>query len=484
MEQQIQWNNRCPICQKCFAPCSAPRVTDGWGEQEYRSSIIVRPSNTRELSEVMKLCHEAGQKVVTHGGCTNMTRGCVSDTDEIVLSLERMTAIESVDTTNRTMTVQAGTPLQVIQECAEANNLFFALDLGARGTATIGGNIATNAGGNQVIRYGMAREQVLGLEVVLADGRILSSMNRMLKNNAGYDLKQLFIGSEGTLGIVTRAVLRLRPQMPVRTTAMVATDQFAKMPHLLNHMEQTLGGKLNAFETLWQSYYRIACRGDAIDTPPPLSDHHPFYVLIESSGSHRETDSEQFLEALENALSEKLIVDAVLAESNQQQQAMWSIRDNIPALSAYQPLVLFDVSLPIGEMEGYLKEMQANIRAIDDQLFVATLGHLGDGNLHVAVELGVGESGVKPEKAPEKTLEKTLEKTASDKALENRKLAIEQAVYHPLKNRQGSISGEHGIGLEKKTYLSISRTETEIQVMRQLKQLFDPKNLLNRGKVI
>lgn len=435
----------------------AHRPTDGWGAQECHSPAIIRPANTEELSEVMKLCHQYGQKVVTHGGCTNMTRGCSSTESELVISLERMTTIESIDIANRTMTVQAGVPLQIIQETAEGNGLFFALDLGARGTATIGGNIATNAGGNQVIRYGMAREQVLGLEVVLADGRILSSMNHMLKNNAGYDLKHLFIGSEGTLGIITRAVLRLRPQMPSKTTALVATNQFSSMPRLLNHMEQALGGKLSAFETLWQSYYHIACQGENLGTPP-LNDQHPFYILIEGCGANTESDSDQFLQALESAMSQQLITDAVLAESIQQQQAMWAIRDNIPALFAYQPMILFDVSLPISEMENYLADIKKNITAIDDQLFIATLGHLGDGNLHIAIALG-------------------------DNSKE-RKLSVEHAVYSPLAKRNGSISGEHGIGLEKKPYLHFSRSNTEIDLMKQLKMLFDPRCILNSGKVI
>ncbi|MDX2350081.1 MAG: FAD-binding oxidoreductase, partial [Porticoccus sp.] len=386
------------------------RTTDGWGAQECQASAIIRPANTAELSEIMKLCHESGQKVVTHGGCTNMTRGCVAGEDELVISLERMTTIEAIDTTNRTMTVQAGVPLQVVQERADANDLFFALDLGARGTATIGGNIATNAGGNQVIRYGMAREQVLGLEVVLADGRILSSMNQMLKNNAGYDLKHLFIGSEGTLGIITRAVLRLRPKMPVCTSALVATDQFSNMAKLLNHMEKSLGGKLSAFETMWQSYYAIACHSSNISNPmrnpisstmsnnmgkPPLPDSYPFYILIEATGAHQESDSEQFLQALDTALSEGLIIDAVLAESGKQQEAMWAIRDNIPALMSYQPMVLFDISLPISEMERYLEEMQQNLNAINNDLFVGILGHLGDGNLHVAVQLSEDSTAAK-----------------------------------------------------------------------------------------
>ncbi len=433
------------------------RPTDGWGTTGCLAPAILRPANTRELSEVMKRCSAAGQKVVTHGGCTNMTRGCEASSQELVISLERMTAIESVDIANRTMTVQAGVPLEVVQQRAEAEGLFFALDLGARGSATIGGNIATNAGGNQVIRYGMTREQVLGLEVVLADGRILSSMNQMLKNNAGFDLKQLFIGSEGTLGIITRAVLRLRPLLPVATTALVATDHFHNMPKLLSYIERALGGKLSAFETLWQSYYRIACGGE-YKGPAPLSEDYPFYVLLESSGIDQDTDRKLLLDALQEALTQGLICDAVLAETGQQQQALWAIRDNIPSLQPFQPIILFDISLPISEMEGYLADMEQNIKAIDSNLFIATLGHLGDGNLHVAVELG------------------------SDS--EERRQAVELAVYQPLEQRQGSISGEHDIGLEKKPYLHLCRNEVEIQLMKQLKEMLDPQCLLNCGKVI
>ncbi|MEH6466265.1 MAG: FAD-binding oxidoreductase [Porticoccus sp.] len=448
-----------------FIEGSSTRATDGWGAQECLAPAIIRPANTDELSEIMKLCHASGQKVVTHGGCTNMTRGCAAGEDELVISLERMTTIEAIDTTNRTMTVQAGVHLQVVQENADANDLFFALDLGARGTATIGGNIATNAGGNQVIRYGMAREQVLGLEVVLADGRVLSSMNQMLKNNAGYDLKHLFIGSEGTLGIITRAVLRLRPKMPVCTSALVATDQFSNMAKLLNHMEKSLGGKLSAFETMWHSYYAIASHSNHMSHHMsndmgklPLPDNYPLYILIEATGAHQESDSEQFLQALDTALSKGLITDAVLAESGKQQQAMWAIRDNIPALMSYQPMVLFDISLPISEMESYLEDMQKNLNAINNNLFLGILGHLGDGNLHVAVQLSDNSTA--------------------------RKEAVEHAVYAPLQNRGGSISGEHGIGLEKKPYLHFSRNKVEIEVMQQLKQLFDPKCLLNCGKVL
>lgn len=428
------------------------RPTDGWGNTHCHSPAIIRPANTQQLSDVMKQCFAVKQPVVVHGGCTNMTRACESNGDQLVISLERMNQVESIDTCNRTITVGAGTPLQRVQEVVQQHGLFFALDLGARGTATIGGNIATNAGGNQVIRFGMAREQVLGLEVVLADGRILSSMNQMLKNNAGFDLKQLFIGSEGCLGIVTRAVLRLRPLLPVKTTAFVATDTFSHMPRLLSLMEIQLAGKLTSFECLWQSYYRLAIRGDGIPNTPPIPPNHPFYILIEASGNQPQQDKEQLLEALNVAMEQRIITDAVIAESEQQRQNLWAIRDNIPSLQQFAPLMLFDVSLPIGNMEHYLAEVTQRIHNIDT-LYVATLGHLGDGNLHIAVELG--------------------------NHTEKRRRDIEHAIYQPLQEANGSISGEHGIGLEKKPYLSLCRSAEEITVMQSLKQLFDPYNMLN-----
>ena len=232
------------------------------------------------------------------------------------------------------------------------------LDLGARGSATIGGNIATNAGGNQLIRYGMMREQVLGLEAVLADGTVVSSMNAVLKNNTGYDLKQLFIGSEGTLGIITRAVLRLRPLMPARNSALVATDSLDKLILLLTFIERELGGRMSAFEAMWNSYYRIACRGPHLGEPP-LPDEYPFYVLIESAGADLEAEGEQFLATLGRALENGLVADAVLAQNSKEREAFWAIRDNIESVVALWPLAIFDISLPIATMESYLERCAA-----------------------------------------------------------------------------------------------------------------------------
>jgi FAD/FMN-containing dehydrogenase len=394
--------------------------------------------------------------VVTEGGKTGLVSGARAAAGEVALSLERMNRIEGIDARGRTMTVQAGATLQAVHEAAEAEGLIMPLDLGARGSATIGGNIATNAGGNGVIRYGMMREQVLGLEVVLADGTVLSSMNQVLKNNTGYDLKQLFIGSEGTLGVITRAVLRLRPLMPARNSALVATDSIEHLITLLTFIERELGGRMSAFEAMWNSYYRVACRGPHLGEPP-LPDTHPFYVLIEAAGSDLEADAARFLAALEHAMEQGLVRDAVLAQSEKERDAFWKIRDNIESLIALWPLVIFDVSLPVATMEAYLARCAARLEALLGELRWVTFGHLGDGNLHIAVATGTDD--------PE------------------RKKGVERIVYEELAGIGGSISAEHGIGLDKREFLGISRNPVEIGLMRTLKRALDPANILNPERI-
>jgi len=428
-----------------------------WGVTQCDAMAVLRPRSTEEVSRILRLCHAAGQPVVTEGGKTGLVRGCVAAPHEIALSLERLNRIEGVDARSRTMTVQAGVTLQAVHDAAEAENLVMPVDFGARGTATIGGAIATNAGGNQVIRYGMMREQVLGLEAVLADGTVLSSMNHVLKNNTGYDLKHLFIGSEGTLGVITRAVLRLRPLMPALNSALVATDSMDKLTRLLTFIERELGGRMSAFEAMWNSYYRLACRGPHLGTPP-LPDEHPFYVLIESAGSDREADAERFLAALGTALEDGLLVDAVLAQSEQEREAFWAVRDNIESVAALWPLAVFDVSLPVATMESYLGASEARLKALlGEELRWAIFGHLGDGNLHIGVALGSDDPAVKA--------------------------GVEDIVYGELAGTGGSISAEHGIGLEKRAYLHCSRTPEELSLMKTLKCTLDPRNILNPGKI-
>lgn len=418
---------------------------------------IVRPASTAEVSEVIKICHAADQTVVTHGGLTGLVRGSVAGPDDMVLSLERMNKIEAVDSVNRCLTVEAGVRLQQVHEAAEECGLLFPLDLGARGSAMIGGNISTNAGGNSVIRYGMVRDQVLGLEAVLADGTIISSLKSVIKNNTGYDLKQLFIGSEGTLGIVTRAVLRLRPQPRSRNTALLALDDFEKLGKFLRTMDTALGGTLSAFEVMWNDFYSLIV-GYSDQHGKPLETTHPYYVLIESTGSHEDIDSARFERALEEAFEEELIVDAVIAQSQQQREDLWGIRDDIEGLvKGLYPPMTFDISLGISHMEEYVNEVRQELEAAWPAGRMVVFGHLGDGNIHLVITVGSLDESVVH--------------------------AVEKIVYGHLVSRSGVISAEHGIGLEKRAYLGISRSPEEIGLMRTLKQAMDPKNLLNPGKI-
>jgi FAD/FMN-containing dehydrogenase len=423
-----------------------------------RALAIVRPANTAEVAAVLGLCHAAGQSVVTHGGLTGLVGGGRATPKELVLSLERMTAVEAVDRVNRTVTVEAGVPLQKVHEAAEAAGLLFPLDLGARGTATIGGNISTNAGGNSVIRYGMTREQLLGVEAVLADGTVISSMNNVIKNNTGYDLKQLFIGSEGTLGVVTRAVLRLRPLPRSCNTALVGIESFGNLSAFLRNMDAALGGTLSAFEVMWSDFWKLIV-ADGERHGQPLAAAHAFYVLLESTGGHETGDRERFEEALQEAMEQGLIADAAVAQSRQQRQGLWAIRDDIEAMFArLTPPMAFDVSLSIPLMEDYVREVRAGLTALWPAARMVTFGHLGDGNLHLVLTVGSLEPG--------------------------HVHAVEKIVYEALGRRGGVVSAEHGIGLDKRAYLRHSRSAEEVALMRTLKAALDPKNILNPGKIL
>jgi len=430
----------------------------GWGRDEpCVARAVLRPAGTEEVSAVLRLCHAAGQPVVVQGGMTGLVEGAVPTSDELVLSLERLTDIEEVDVVGRTMTVQAGVPLQTVQERARQSGLLFPLDMGARGSCTIGGNVSTNAGGNRVIRYGMARALVLGLEAVLADGTVISSLNHMIKNNAAYDLKHLFIGSEGTLGIVTRVVLRLWPGPRSHDAALLAVPDLAGVTRLLAAVDAGLGGCLSAFEVMWEEFYQL------VTTPPakgqPVLPHgSPYYVLVDALGADPESDTARFQRVLEECLQQGLITDAAVASSVPEREALWSLRDDVEQLFQLNPVFVFDVSLAIRDMEGYLQEMRDGLASKWPECRCVVFGHLGDGNLHIAVSVGDGSNEAKRK--------------------------VEELVYGPLQPRHGSVSAEHGIGLEKQPYLHLSRTPEEIALMRTLKKAMDPKFILNRGRVL
>ena len=415
---------------------------------------LVRPRSTAAVAAVLKLCHAAVQPVVVQGGLTGLAGGATPQTGEIALSLERLTGIESVDRDAMTLTVRAGTPLAAIHEEVARHGLQFALDLGARGSCSIGGNISTNAGGNRVIRYGMTRELVLGLEVVLADGTVLSAMNSMMKNNAGYDLKQLFVGSEGTLGVVTRAVLRLHPAPAERLTALVAAPSFPALVAILRETRARLGGQLGSFEVMWSAYYEFSV-ARSIGGQRPFAEAHPYYALIELEALDSGTDTERLEALLARFIESGIASDAVVARSLADCARLWRIRESAGELLAHlQPVTAYDISLPIGAMEAYLADVEARVAPLLGQWPLFIFGHLGDGNLHIVCSVA----------------------SATDVA------ELDAIVYGALEGF-GSVSAEHGIGVLKKSYLGNSRTAVELELMKRLKATLDPRNILNPGRI-
>jgi FAD/FMN-containing dehydrogenase len=426
------------------------------GEHACAPDAVIRPRDTGQLSAILRLCNAQDQPVVVQGGLTGLSGGATPQRGEVAISMERMSGIEELDRASMTVTVLAGTPLQVVQEAAAENGFLFPLDLGARGSCTIGGNIATNAGGNQVIRFGMMRNLVLGLEAVLADGTVVSSMNKMLKNNAGYDLKHLFIGSEGTLGIVTRAVLRLFPRLPVKTTAICAVRNFDDLVALLYHLQRRVGGSLSAFEAMWSSYFHYVV--DHVEgIRSPFEAPYPVYALVETEGVDETSDRERFEHALAAALEAEILLDAALAQSEKDVTAFWAIRDGIAEITPLlQPMLAFDVSMPISTMPPFIARIEGELDARFDAVTCLLFGHIGDNNLHIAVTTG----------------------------RESDFPAVCDIVYGATGDHEGSVSAEHGIGVLRRQYLHLSRNAEELALMVRLKQSLDPKGILNPGRVM
>ena len=428
------------------------RATSYWDTSPTQAKALVKPSNTEQLAAVVKICHKVGQAIVTQGGLTGCVVGAVSSPEQVIVSLERMNAVEHIDPVGRTVTTQAGVVLETLQKLVAEEGLIFPLDLGARGSCTIGGNIATNAGGINVLRYGMTRALVLGLEVVTAQGEVLSSMNQMLKNNAGYDLKQMFIGSEGTLGIVTRAVLRLFPAPATCSTALVACSSFDEVVNSLNRFQAELAGNLSAFEVMWGDYFSAVTGVGAHRSP--IAREYPFYVLIEAEGADSDGDYDRFESVLANAMEAGLFLDAVICKSESERREVWNIREEFDAIL---PSYLYDISLPIIGMDSYVDALKISMREKWKTSECYAFGHIADGNLHLFLRTG-----------------ESLDLHA----------VCDELVYKPLASHGGSISAEHGIGTEKRRWLSLSRSQEELAMMRLLKQSLDPKGILNPGCIL
>ena len=429
---------------------------DWSGADPCQPLALLKPKTTQQLSEIMALCHEHNQPVVIQGGLTGLAGGATPQSGEIAISLERMNGIEELNTTAMTVTALAGTPLQVLQDMADDNDLFLPLDLGARGSCNIGGNVATNAGGTEVIRYGMTRSMVLGLEAVLADGTVINGMNKMVKNNSGYDLKHLFIGSEGTLGIVTRVVLQLQPKSRSSHTALCALNSYQSVTKLLVELKRSLGSGLTGFELMWDSYY-----SKVLEVLPnlasPFQEKHAYYLLLEYKDNNQALGAERFESALFEQLESGLIDDALIAQSHQDADKFWQIRDGIGELfQVLGPVSNQDVSLPLEQIGPFADDLDQRLKAKYDNIGVLLFGHIGDNNLHVCAYTGRDE----------------------DKSRINEDIMLMIGEY------AGAITAEHGVGVLKRDFLALSRTPSEIALMKTLKLAMDPKGILNPKRVI
>ena len=427
------------------------------GRKDVGILALVLPRTVEHVSQALKYCNDRSIAVVPQGGMTGLAGGAVPIGPSVCLSMERFRQILEVDVAAATITVEAGVAMETIQKAADAADLFFPLDLGGRGSCQIGGNLSTNAGGNRVLRFGMARDLVLGVEAVLADGTVIDSLRKVIKNNTGYDLRQLFIGAEGTLGIITKVVLKLYPKAKSVCTGIMAVDDYPAVLDLLKRARSGFGSSLTAYEVMWPDFYQLGTV--ALGRKPPLDIGAGAYVLIETMGTDPETDQERYESVIGQAMEAGIVKDAIVAQSQREATELWDVRDSPGEWSkgVHWPQLGFDVSVPTGEIGPLADEIGAVLKDTWPQLKAVFFGHVADGNLHVSVNMSGHD-------VPE--------------------LDIERAVYQIVSQRRGSISAEHGIGSLKREFLHYSRSPAELALMRAIKQAMDPKGIMNPGKVI
>lgn len=427
-------------------------------EEGLLAKCVLLPRTTEQVSEIMKTCSKYQQTVVVHGGLTNLVGSTKTHKEDVVISMERMNSIIEVNENDRSMIVEAGVILEHVQNKADEYNLLFPMNFGAKGSAQLGGVISTNAGGLKVFKYGMTRNLILGLEVVMADGTVIDSMKNIIKDNSGYDLKQLFIGSEGTLGIVTKAVLRLLERPVSRYSAFVGLNKYEGVIKLLKQMDKVLGGQLCSYELIWEKTYLAMTSFPSVNKPP-IPQGFKYYVLLESNGGDPQKDGEHFEESIIEAGEKGLFEDAAIAKSKSDLDWFWNIREDVHILKSQCVIDQhFDVSLSPSLIGNYVQEVQESLHIIEGVNKSFAFGHVADGNVHFIVDKQNNSDYLRKE--------------------------INKVVYNPLKEIMGSVSAEHGIGFDKKAYLGISRTEEEILLMKKIKNALDPHSLLNRGKIL
>ncbi len=444
----------------------APYLVDERRRYHGNTLAVVRPSTTAEVSAIVRLCGEAGVAIVPQGGNTSLCGAATpfEHGDEIVLSLARMNRVREVDPINYTITVEAGVILADVQRAAEQADRLFPLSLGGEGTARIGGNLSTNAGGTAVLRYGTARELALGLEVVLPDGRIWDGLSGLRKDNTGYDLKQLFMGAEGTLGIITAAVLKLFPRPADVQTAFVAVPDPRAAVELLTRARIACGDRVITFELIPRLPLELVLRYIP-GTRDPLSEIYDSYVLFELASSTSRDDLRGLMETvLSEAMEAGLALDAAIAESGQQAADFWRLREALPEAQKYAGVsIKHDVSVPISRIAEFLEDASAKVEAAVPGLRVCAFGHLGDGNIHFNLCQPEGGDGA---------------------AFEARMTDLNRIVHDTVVAMRGSISAEHGIGRLRKDELAHYASDVSLDLMRRIKAALDPDGIMNPGKVI
>lgn len=438
----------------------APLVED-WRGRHGNSPLLLKPATTEQVSALLAACHDSGTAVVPQGGNTGLAGGQMAQ-GEVLLSLKRMNKVLDVDPEGMTMTVEAGVVLAEVQARAEQAGLLFPLTLASEGSCTVGGNISTNAGGNHVLRYGMMRALVLGLEVVLADGRVLPMLKKLHKDNTGYDLRQVFIGSEGTLGVVTKAVLRLFPKPVQQVVAFAAVPEPQAALALLGRMQAATGGLLSAFELVPRIAVDLVTH-HIPGTRDPLAQASPWYVLIEVSGGEGADLRELAQSALEAAIEHGEVTDATVAQNHAQARELWRIREGISESQKREGAsIKHDISVPVARFPAFIAEATAAVTTKFPGARPVTFGHLGDGNLHFNFNAPVG----------------------GDAGFLANWDEMQLTVHDIVKRYDGSISAEHGIGNTKRDLLPRYKSHEELDAMRLMKQAFDPKNILNPGKIV
>jgi FAD/FMN-containing dehydrogenase len=425
--------------------------------------MVLRPASVAEVSAIVKLANETATPIVPQGGNTGLVGGQIPHHNEIVLSLTRLDRIREVDATSNTITCEAGVTLQRAREAAAAVDRLYPQLLPSEGTCTIGGNLSTNAGGTAAIAHGIARSHALGLEVVLADGRVLNNLNKLKKDNTGYDLKNLFIGAEGTLGIITAAVLRLVPRPRSVETAFAGVASAEAALELLGIAQERSGGDVTSFEIMTRRGIELVLE-HAAGCRDPLASPHDWYVLIELSSQQREGLREVLEEILAHGMERHLLVDATIADSLEQAKAFWRIREMFGEVQRHAGgSIKHDVSVPVAAVPAFIREANAAVTALIPGARPLPFGHLGDGNIHYNVTQPAG----------------------ADKAeFLKRWDEVNAVVFAVVKRYGGSISAEHGIGVMKRDLLPLVKDPVALDLMRSLKALLDPKNILNPGKVL